>query len=175
MLASRASFQMAQDADHSSLSSDDEKALLFNSLQLHGLHEAQKQKRRSTVILAALCILLTSSVGGISLAAVLMVYPVESQACVSRDLVLFAACFSILYIGVHIRGAVKNCTKTQPGPPQLYGNDLHATAIVVERLSIVVWVAALIATAVMMADVGRFTGFAAKVPYLNLVICIGAL
>lgn len=69
-------------------------------------------------------------------------------------------------------------------PPHLRGNYLHASALLVARLAIVVWIAALIATAVMIARAGpvpfRYAdgtkkGFVGAVPVLNLLICIGAM
>ncbi|KAH8166223.1 hypothetical protein CIB48_g1984 [Xylaria polymorpha] len=70
---------------------------------------------------------------------------------------------------------MKNCTREGSGPPQLYGRYLHASALLVARLGIVCWVAALIATAVLISRALPFEGFLAKVPYLDLLICIGAI
>ena len=69
-------------------------------------------------------------------------------------------------------------------PPHLRGNYLHASALLVARLAIVVWIAALIATVVMIARAGpipfRYAdgtkkGFVGAVPVLNLLICTGAM
>ena len=69
-------------------------------------------------------------------------------------------------------------------PPHLRGNYLHASALLVARLAIVIWIAALIATAVMIARAGsvpfRYAdgtkkGFVGAVPILNLLICMGAM
>ncbi|KAI0874563.1 hypothetical protein GGS24DRAFT_458663 [Hypoxylon argillaceum] len=96
-------------------------------------------------------------------------------ACLSRDIILFAAIISLLYICLHIRGARKNYKREGPGPPQIYGHYLHASALLFARLGIVIWIAALVATAIMMARAIPFQGFLAKVPALNLVLCIGAI
>jgi hypothetical protein len=148
--------------------------LLYQSLEQY--NEEQKRRRRPSVILAALLILFLSSAGGIALAIVLMVDVVEIEAsCLSRDLILFAASMSLLYICLHVRGARKDYKREEPGPPQIYGHYLHASALVVARLCVGTWVAALIATAIMIARAIPFEGLSGKVPFLNLLICIGAM
>ncbi|KAK9416029.1 hypothetical protein SUNI508_09802 [Seiridium unicorne] len=161
--------------DQSSLSSDDEETrLVYGSVEKFGYE--QKRRKRPSIILATLCILFIASGGGIALAVILILDPVEVQgACLSRDLVLYAALLSLLYIGLHIRAASRDYIKTQPGPPHIYDNYLHASAILIARLSIFVWVCALIATAVMVATAFPLGGLAGKLPILNLLICIGAL
>ena len=64
------------------------------------------------------------------------------------------------------------------------GGGSSGSALLVARLAIIVWIAALIATAVMIARAGpipfRYAdgskkGFVGAVPVLNLLICIGAM
>ncbi|KAI3321684.1 hypothetical protein HD806DRAFT_523659 [Xylariaceae sp. AK1471] len=148
--------------------------LLYRSLEQY--NDEQKRRRRPSVILAALLVLFLSSAGGISLAVVLMVKVVEIEAaCLSRDLILFAASISLLYICLHIRGARKDYKREGQGPPQVYGHYLHASALVVARLGIGTWIAALVATAIMIARAIPFKGLSGKVPFLNLLICTGAI
>ncbi|KAI6081140.1 hypothetical protein F4821DRAFT_275208 [Hypoxylon rubiginosum] len=158
----------------SSVGSDNHAQLLYRSLEQY--NREQKRTRRPSVLLGALIFLFLSSAGGISLAVVLMLQPVEIQAaCIARDLILFAASLALLYICLHIRGARKDYRRRGPGPPQIYGEYLHASALIVERLGIAVWVAALVATAVMIAKAVPLGGLAGMTPYLNLAICIGAI
>ncbi|KAI1761409.1 hypothetical protein GGR53DRAFT_27363 [Hypoxylon sp. FL1150] len=158
----------------SSVGSNNHAQLLYSSLEQY--NREQKRARRPSVLLAALIFLFLSSAGGISLAVVLMLQPVEIQAaCIARDLILFAASLALLYICLHIRGARKDYRRRGPGPPQIYGEYLHASALIVERLGIAVWVAALVATAVMIAKAVPLRGLAGVTPYLNLAICIGAI
>ncbi|ORY71408.1 uncharacterized protein BCR38DRAFT_9882 [Pseudomassariella vexata] len=166
---------MAKEKDQLSLNSNYEAQLLYKSLE--DLKKRQESRtRRPWIMLLTLLVLLISAGGGITLAVILLIHPVEVQAaCISRDLILFASCMAILYIGVHIRGALKNYTREQPGPPQIYGNYLHASALLIARIAIMVWVAALIATAVMIAKAMPLEGFAGRVPYLNLLVCCGAV
>ncbi|KAI0143687.1 hypothetical protein GGR57DRAFT_342240 [Xylariaceae sp. FL1272] len=140
-------------------------------------HAAElKQRRRPRIILGSLITLFLASSGGISLAIVLLVNPVEVQAaCLSRDLILFASIFAMLYICLHIRGARKDYTRVAPGPPQLYGQYLHATALIVSRLAIGVWISALVSTAVMISKAIPFKGFPGKLSFLYLLVCIGAI
>ncbi|KAI1487803.1 hypothetical protein F5X96DRAFT_123868 [Biscogniauxia mediterranea] len=157
-----------------SLNGDAHAKLLYNSLEQY--NKAQKKTRRPSVILAALICLFLSAAGGLALAVVLIVHPLEIEAtCLPRDLILFASCMSLLYTGLHIRGARKDYVRTGPAPPQSYGNYLHASALLVARLGIAVWIAALIATAVVISKALHLEGFAGKVPFLDLLICIGAI
>lgn len=148
--------------------------LLYKSLDQY--NKEQKKRKRPSIILGALILLFLASSGGIILAVVLMIQPVEIQAaCIARDLILFAAAIALFYICIHIRGARKNFRRRGPGPPQIYGDYLHASALLVARLGIAVWVAALVATCVMIAKAAPLPGLAGTAPYLDLVICIGAM
>ncbi|OTA94587.1 hypothetical protein M434DRAFT_256191 [Hypoxylon sp. CO27-5] len=147
--------------------------LLYHSLEQY--NKEQKRRRRPSILLAALVSLFLSSVGGLALAIVLLLQPVEIQsACIARDLTLFASSIALVYVCLHVRGARKDYRRRGPGPPQIYGDYLHASALMIARLGIAVWVAALVATAVMIARAVPANGFARIAPYLDLVICIGA-
>ncbi|KAI0108574.1 hypothetical protein GGR51DRAFT_570346 [Nemania sp. FL0031] len=157
----------------STSSSEAHAQLLYESLEQYN---QGRKRRRPSVILGALIVLFLSSACGIILAIVLMAKVAATEAvCLSRDLLLFAGVMSLLYICLHIRGARKNYKRVGPGPPQIYGNYLHASALLVARLGIVVWITALVATAIMIARAIPLEGFLGKVPILNLLICIGAL
>ncbi|KAI1776262.1 hypothetical protein F4818DRAFT_375182 [Hypoxylon cercidicola] len=157
-----------------SVGDDNHAQLLYRSLEQY--NNEQKRTKRPSVLLGALIFLFLSSAGGIALAVVLMLQPVEIQAaCIARDLTLFAASLALLYICLHIRGARKDYTRKGPGPPQIYGEYLHASALIVERLGIAVWVAALVATVVMIAKAIPLGGLAGMTPYLNLAICTIAI
>ncbi|KAI5862964.1 hypothetical protein GGS23DRAFT_77119 [Durotheca rogersii] len=148
--------------------------LLYRSLEQY--NEDQKRSRRPSFVLAALVFLFVSSSAGVALSIILMLQPAEVQTpCIARDLVLFAAVMSLLYICIHVRGARKDYRRRGTGPPQIYGQYLHASALLVARLGIAVWVAALVATAIVISKAAPMAGLAKVAPYLNLVICIGAL
>ncbi|KAH6652117.1 hypothetical protein BKA67DRAFT_573066 [Truncatella angustata] len=163
------------DKDQALATSDNAEALLVYSSSEQFNHE-QKRRKRPSVVLGALCVLFLSSGSGIALAMLLVLDPVEVQgACLSRDFILQAALLSLLYIALHIRVALRDYTRTQPGPPHMHRNYLHTTALLVARLSISVWACALIATSVMISRALPLEGLASKVPVLNLLLCIGAL
>lgn len=163
-----------KDEEQASSFSDNHAELIYKSLEQY--NQDQKQKKRPSFVLAALIFLFISSAGGLSLAIVLMLQPTEVKfTCISRDLVLFASAIALLYICLHIRGARKNYKRIGPGPPQIYGHYLHASALVIARLAIAIWIAALVATAVMVAKPVPSDGLARTAPYLNLVICIIAM
>ena len=96
-------------------------------------------------------------------------------ACFARDFILFAGILSQLYICLHICGARRDYKREGLGPPQMYGQYLHASAMLVARLGIVTWIAALAATAIMIARSIPLAGFAGKVPFLDLLLCVGAM
>lgn len=174
---SRVYAAMIHDIESSSISASSSEAharLLYESLEQY--NREQKKRRRPSVILGALLLLFFCSACGITLAIVLMAKVVEVEAaCLSRDLILFAGIMSLLYLGLHIKGARRDYTREGSGPPQLYGHYLHASALLFARLSIIVWIAALIATAILISKSIPLEGFAGKVPILNLLLCIAAM
>ncbi|KAI8956577.1 hypothetical protein F5Y11DRAFT_342571 [Daldinia sp. FL1419] len=162
------------DEEKTSSVSDNNTELLYRSLEQY--NQEQTKRKRPSFVLFALIFLFLSSAGGLALAIVLMLQPTEVKfTCISRDLVLFASVIALLYICLHIRGARKNYKRQGSGPPQVYGHYLHASALLIARLAIAVWIAALVATAVMVAKPVPADGLAKTAPYLNLAICIIAI
>ncbi|KAI0977248.1 hypothetical protein F4678DRAFT_412287 [Xylaria arbuscula] len=165
---------MARQNASSTISSEAHAQLLHDSLERY--NESQHKTKRPSFILAALISLFISSVGGIALAIVLMVRVVAVEAiCFSRDFMLFAGIMSLLYISLHIYGARRDYKREGLGPPQLYGQYLHGSAVLVARLGIVTWIGTLGATVVMIARGVPLEGFSARVPFLNLLLCVGAI
>jgi len=158
----------------SSTTGDDDTKKLQESLEQ--IEKDRRLPRRPTLILAAILSLFGSSTFGIILAGITLARPVDVvAACISRDLILFASVVSYFYIGLHIRAARREVYRLHPGPPQLHGEYLHATALLVSRLSICIWISALIAVSAMVAMSAPARGMEGAVPYLNLMICIGAV
>ncbi|KAI1138608.1 hypothetical protein F5Y05DRAFT_44860 [Hypoxylon sp. FL0543] len=161
------------DEEQASSVGDNHAQLLYHSLEQY--NQEQKRRRRPSILLGALISLFLSSVGGLTLAIILLLQPLEIQSgCIARDLTLFASSIALVYVCLHIRGARKDYRRRGPGPPQIYGDYLHASALMVARFGIAVWVAALVATSVMIAKAAPLEDFAKTAPYLQLVICIGA-
>jgi hypothetical protein len=82
-----------------------------------------KRRKRPIITLAALCMLLLSSGIGLTITVLLMLRPLESKsACVSRDVIFASALLSLLYTGMHIRAAMNDYRRNDPGPPNLREN-----------------------------------------------------
>ncbi|RYP03611.1 hypothetical protein DL765_010438 [Monosporascus sp. GIB2] len=137
-------------------------------------------------------------------------------SCLARDLVLFASLLALLYLALRVRGALRRnnhrrssyisngseqvqgheggsssrgrvMTGGPGGPPHtMRGDFLHAGALLVSRLAIGVWVAALATTAVLIARAGRGmegdggrgmlgAGVVGAAPVLELLVCIFAI
>ncbi|KXJ93434.1 hypothetical protein Micbo1qcDRAFT_203511 [Microdochium bolleyi] len=158
----------------SSTSGSDHAQKLHESLEQY--EKEQQPPKRPKLVLAAVISLFCASAFGIILAGVTLARPVDiTAACIARDLILFASVISWFYIGLHIRAARRDVYRLHPGPPQLHGEYLHATALLVARLAICIWVAALIAVSAMVAMAAPARGMEGAMPYLSLMICIGAL
>ncbi|KAJ1329793.1 hypothetical protein MN608_06529 [Microdochium nivale] len=158
----------------SSVSDTDDGQKLHESLEQ--FEKKQRPPRRPSLVLAAVISLFCASAFGIILAGVTLARPVDVvAACIARDLILFASVMSWFYIGLHVRAAKREIYRLHPGPPQMHGEYLHATALLVARLAICTWAAALIAVSAMVAMAPPARGMEGAVPYLNLMICIGAL
>ncbi|KAI0024485.1 hypothetical protein F4780DRAFT_603734 [Xylariomycetidae sp. FL0641] len=169
---------MARSTDEKSLASSSSgshhASLLYESLEQY--NQEQKRRKRPAIILGALLCLFLSAGGGIAVGVLLMLQPVEAQAaCLSRDLILFSSGMTLLYIILHLRGARKDYRRSGPGPPQIYGNYLHASALLIARLGLCIWITALVATVVMIVKAVPFTGWADKLPFLDILICVGAI
>ncbi|RYO85651.1 hypothetical protein DL764_009134 [Monosporascus ibericus] len=206
--------------------------LLYNSLE--HFNASRRRRRRPSIILCALLVLFLASGSGVALVVVLMLQDDEPNpatstkstttevqtrhiACLARDLLLFASLLALLYLALHVRGALRRnhrrggsdvgsgrkqgqegrggrisstvMRRGAGGPPHMmHGDFLHAGALLVSRLAIGVWVAALAATAVLIARAGRGAGVegdggqgmlgagvVGAAPVLDLLVCIFAI
>ncbi|RYO73752.1 hypothetical protein DL766_000572 [Monosporascus sp. MC13-8B] len=208
--------------------------LLYTSLE--HFNASRKRRRRPSIILGALVVLFLASGSAVALAVALMLQddassptssatsPANTQAqtqarhisCLARDLVLFASLLALLYLALHVRGALRRnhhrrswyisngseqgqgqegrgCSggrvmRSGPGGPPhtMRGDFLHAGALLVSRLAIGVWAAALATTAVLIARAGRGmegdgdrrmlgAGVVGAAPVLELLVCIFAI
>ncbi|KAI1438854.1 hypothetical protein GGR50DRAFT_304798 [Xylaria sp. CBS 124048] len=152
----------------------------FGSLEQYNHNKSQaneRKQKRPAVIVASLLILFLASATGLPLSVILMIKSasIEKEAFLPRDLVFFASVLSLVYIGLHIRGARQDYSRDGMCPPQQLGHYLHAAALLVARLGIVIWLAALLATAVVIARSVPFHGFAGRVSVVNLMLCISTI
>lgn len=143
--------------------------------------EEQAGRHRRAVMLAALCLLLLAAGSGLVLAILSFLRSDHDQSArLACRLVLAASAMSLIYIGFHLRGARSNRLRP-PGAPHFFGEYTLAGALMVSRLAIGIWFAALVATAVTMASTPkRLTAspsiaFGISLPLLHLVVCLVAM
>ncbi|KAK7912058.1 hypothetical protein PG985_014539 [Apiospora marii] len=142
--------------------------------------KAQGRRKRPFFMLIAVILLFLVSGGGVALSILLFINPVEAEGIrLARDLVLVASGMSLLYTAIHVRGAFSNYVNDAPHiPPHFRGEYVHASALIVARLGIPVWIAAAVATALLISKSEHPLGiFGNQIPYplLDLIICVVAL
>ncbi|KAK8030016.1 hypothetical protein PG993_011307 [Apiospora rasikravindrae] len=138
------------------------------------------RRKRPFFMLVAVLFLFLVSGGGVALAVLSFVKPVEAEGFrLARDLVLVASGMSLLYTIIHVRGAFSNYVNDAPHiPPHFRGEYVHASALIVARLGIPVWIAASVATAILISKSEQPLGiYGNQIPYplLDLIICVVAL
>lgn len=143
--------------------------------QLKGV---EKHGRLPSIALAALLTLFLSSGAGIAFSVVSLLYSLRVAGDLpSRLLVFSASVVGIIYVVIHIWASRTHYTVTQHGPPWLYGNNLHTCAILLSRLGLAGWIAAIVLTSLLTAEIGisLAASLADQTIYLNIVICAVAL
>ncbi|KAK8062333.1 hypothetical protein PG997_014430 [Apiospora hydei] len=138
------------------------------------------RKKRPFFMLVAVLLLFLVSGGGVAIAVLSFVKPVEAEGFrLARDLVLVASGMSLLYTIIHVRGGFSNYVNDAPHiPPHFRGEYVHASALIVARLGIPVWIAASVATAILISKSKQPLGISGnQIPYplLDLIICVVAL
>jgi len=142
------------------------------------LQVARRRRRLPAVALCALLGLFLAAAAGAAFSVLAVHFGLRVAGdLASRLLVFIASAVSLLYVVVHACGARRRFTKTPHGPPWIYGNYVHAAALLLSRLGFALWIAAIVTTALLLSTVGvgPATGLAEQSIYLNLVICIVGL
>ncbi|KAK7993463.1 hypothetical protein PG989_006844 [Apiospora arundinis] len=161
-----------------------EKDLQHLDASLEELSQQKKAKRgrrkRPFFMLVAVLFLFLVSGGGVALAVLLFLNPSQAEHIqLARDLVLVASGMSLVYTVIHVRGAFTNYVNDAPHiPPHFRGEYTHAFALIVARLGIPVWIAASVATALLISKSQQPLGISGgQIPYplLYLIICVVAL
>ncbi|KAK7964255.1 hypothetical protein PG988_011229 [Apiospora saccharicola] len=142
--------------------------------------KAAGRRKRPFFMLIAVILLFLVSGGGVALSVLLFINPVEAEYVnLARILVLVASGVSLLYTAIHVRGAFSNYVNDAPHiPPHFRGEYVHASALIVARLGIPTWVAAAVATALLISKSEHPLGiFGKQIPYplLFLIACVVAL
>lgn len=151
----------------------DPESLFSTSLQAK-LKDVNRHRHVPTVAFFALVGQFLSSGTGIAFSVIVVLFSLRVDGdLISRILVFSASVVTLLYVLVHLRGSRTTYTVTQHGPPWLYGNHLHASALLLTRLGFAVWIAAIITTSMLVSKIG--ISFSASIPqqaiYLNLIVC----
>lgn len=160
---------------------DNELRRLDASLEEFSLQKKAKgTRKRPFFMLISVILLFLVSGGGVALSVLLFINPVEAEGIrLARDLVLVASGMSLLYTVIHVRGAFSNYVNDAPHiPPHFRGEYVHASALIVARLGIPVWIAAAVATALLISKSKTPLGLLGnQIPYplLDLIICVVAL
>lgn len=138
-----------------------------------------KPRRFPFLSLLSLLLVLLSSGSGIALFVVIALLKLKSPGdFASRILVLVASCMSIIYVVLHLIASRKTYIKNHGSrSPQIYGHYVVALALLLARLSLPVWIAAVVTTAVIAAKTGldASRGIQGNVPWLNLLASVSAL
>ncbi|KAK8079132.1 adenosylmethionine decarboxylase [Apiospora phragmitis] len=142
--------------------------------------KAAGRRKRPIFMLVAVLVMFLVSGGGVALAVLHFVNPIEAEGIrLACDLVLVASGMSLLYTAIHVRGAFSNYVNDAPHiPPHFRGEYVHASALIVARLGIPVWIAAAVATALLISKSEHPLGiFGNQIPYplIDLIICVVAL
>lgn len=138
-----------------------------------------KSRRYPFLSLLSVLLVLLSSGSGIALFIVIAVLKLESPGdFASRVLLLVASCMSIAYVALHLAASRKTYVKNHGSrSPQIYGHYVVALALLLARLSLPVWIAAIVTTAVIAAKTGLdgSRGVQGNMPWLNLLASVSAL
>ena len=137
----------------------------------------EKTRRRfSLSALPAVFLLLLASGAGIALATLTTLYPFlrAGQDLPSRILVFSASVMGFSCATAHLVGARTDYFRPKgSGPPQIYGNHLHAAALMLGRFGLPVWIVAIVLTSLLIAKIGVVLngGLEGKSPYISILVC----
>jgi len=142
------------------------------------LRRARRSRHLPAVALCALLGLFLSAASGAAFSALAVHFNLRIAGdLVSRLLVFISSVASLLYVVVHVWGARGRYTKTPHGPPWIYGNYVHAAALLLSRLGFALWIAAIVTTALLLSAIGISprAGLGEQSIYLNMVVCVVGL
>lgn len=135
------------------------------------------------VALLALFVHMISSGCGIALSALIVRYGLDMVSTdilnlVARILVFAASCMGPFYVFMHLVAAREHFVRSQRnGTGQIFGNVSVAVAVLVMRLGLPVWIAAVVLSALLAAQKGFDVakGFEGNVVWVQLIIASLAL
>lgn len=169
-----------------SISSDDSVTLyLSESNQRSGSKKARRKRsrRRACPVLALVGVVLyfLSSGSGVAISVLVVKFGLAStiaghQDIVARIILFTASCLGMLYVLLHIISARQHYVRNYASP-QVNGHFIVSIAVLIARLSLLVWVATVVMNALVAAKVGLDTsrGIKGNVAWLELGIAVVAL
>lgn len=158
-------------------------------VSLHGnKRDARKKGGRRlracpVVALLSLFVHMISSGCGIALSAVIVRFGLDMVSTgilnlVARILVFAASCMGPFYVFIHLVAAKEFYVKSlQNGKPQIFSNVSVAVAVLVMRLGLPVWIAAVVLSALVAVQKGfdEKLGFKGNVAWVQLGVASLAL
>jgi hypothetical protein len=139
---------------------------------------APQRRNHPVLALLSVTLLFLASSFGVAVSVVVQQLGLQTDGDGAARLVLFiASCAGVLYVLLHLIAARRG-TPRYYGSPQIYGEYLYSLALLLLRLGIPVWIAAVVLTALRAAKQGfvdlenRFDG---NVVWWNLLASILAL
>ncbi|KAI6354390.1 hypothetical protein MCOR25_008616 [Pyricularia grisea] len=134
-------------------------------------------KAQPVIALFALILWFLASAAGITFFILALVGIVVSRAAElpSRTVVFAASVIGVIYTVVHLAAARTSYRKKEHGSPQIYGNYKHAMGLLLVRLSVPVWITALVTAALAVANMQdalmrSFLTDPKQMSYVNLMI-----
>jgi len=142
--------------------------------RLRDARARRRHRHAPTVALVGLIGLFLASGTGVAFSVIAVHFDLRAAGDALSRVLVFAACAAgLLYLVVHVWGARTRYVATQHGPPWLYGNHLHAAALLLSRAGFGAWIAAIISTSLLVSGLGGFR-LDAKIDvqliYLNLFV-----
>ncbi|TLS31050.1 hypothetical protein PpBr36_03260 [Pyricularia pennisetigena] len=134
-------------------------------------------KAQPVIALFALILWFLTSAAGIVFFVLALVGIVVSRAAElpSRTVVFAASVVGVAYTVIHLAAARTSYRKKEHGSPQIYGNYKHAMGLLLVRLSVPVWITAVVTAALAVANMQdalmrSFLTDPKQMSYVNLMI-----
>ncbi|KAH9430304.1 hypothetical protein MCOR02_010018 [Pyricularia oryzae] len=139
-------------------------------------------RAQPVIALFALILFFLASAAGITFFVLALVGVVISRAAElpSRTVVFAASVVGVVYTVIHLAAARTSYRKKEHGSPQIYGNYKHAMGLLLVRLSVPVWITAVVTAALAVANMEdalmrSFMTDPKQMSYVNLMVAVVGL
>ncbi|TLD30450.1 hypothetical protein PspLS_02464 [Pyricularia sp. CBS 133598] len=134
-------------------------------------------RAQPVIALFSLILWFLASAAGVTFFVLALVGVVVSRPAElpSRTVVFAASVVGVIYTVIHLAAARTTYRKKEHGSPQIYGNYKHAMGLLLVRLSVPVWITALVTAALAVANMEdalmrSFLTDPKQMSYVNLMI-----